>query len=124
MEYVKLSQFEFDLSPLGAGTVPLTTKVHGHKRVKLIRDIYDLGINWFDTARAYGDSEIVLGEALQPIRNEVIIITKSLAQNPVDLATHIDESLGRLSTDYIDVFLFHGGSALKSEAFFWRGRLA
>jgi predicted aldo/keto reductase-like oxidoreductase len=123
MDFVKLNHFDIELSPLGMGTAPMVTRVHGKKRVELVREVYDLGVNWFDTARGYGDSEIVLGEALQDIRGKVVVITKSTAQEPDLLATQIDESLERLKTDYVDVFLFHGGGAIKSKAFYGDGGL-
>ena len=83
----------------------------------------DMGINWFDTARAYFDSELRLGEAFKGLRERVILISKSVARTPEELQTQIDESLGRLQTDYIDIFLFHGAGALDESCFFGEGGL-
>ena len=123
MERVVLDKTGLVLSPLGMGTVPMVTRIQGHGRVDLVRAVMDLGINWFDTSRNYGDAEEVLGEAFEGVRHEVVIISKSLARDADTLRQHLAVTLQGLRSDYLDVFLFHGGGALKQESFFAPGGL-
>jgi aryl-alcohol dehydrogenase-like predicted oxidoreductase len=78
----------------------------------------DAGVNIFDTALAYGDSEALLGRALGPRRKDVIVVTKcGIADRPgllgfrdgrrETILASIDRSLARLGTDYVDVLLVH-----------------
>jgi aryl-alcohol dehydrogenase-like predicted oxidoreductase len=87
---------------------------------RLIDICLDNGVNFFDTANVYsqGDSELILGKALQGRRNKAIISTKagfSMSDQPNDTGTsryHLikacEDSLKRLGTDYIDVYFIHG----------------
>jgi predicted aldo/keto reductase-like oxidoreductase len=75
--------------------------------VRLIRAAYEGGINYFDTANAYTDSEEKVGLALHDVRDHVIISTKSQARDKKCCAEHIDNSLKMLKTDHIDLFQFH-----------------
>jgi len=104
------------VSPLGMGTIQIT-RLQWRQSIRVVHEVMDLGINWFDTARAYLDSELRLGEAFKGIRDRVLLISKSGKQRPADLQKEIDESLQRLQTDYLDVFLFHGGDAIEKDSF-------
>ncbi len=123
MDRILLPGTDLALSPLGMGTVPMVTRVPADERVDLVRAVRDLGINWFDTARRYGDAEDVLGEAFAGVRDQVVISSKSGARDPESLRLDIEESLRRLRTDYLDIFLFHGGGALRQECFLTSGGL-
>ena len=81
MELIKLARTGLSLSSLGMGTVPIGNRLQGPERVELVRKAIGLGINWIDTARAYGDPEAVLGEALHGIRDNVVIVSKSGARS-------------------------------------------
>jgi aryl-alcohol dehydrogenase-like predicted oxidoreductase len=79
--------------------------------VAALRTAVDVGVNFFDTAEAYGAgrSEEILGRAFKDMRDEVIIATK-VSQNhlrPEDLRQACEDSLRRLDTDYIDVYYLH-----------------
>ncbi len=90
----------------------------------LLRKAVDRGINYFDTADLYqkGLNEICVGEALKPIRKEVVIATKVGNQwrtdgsgwdwNPTRdyIIKGVEQSLRRLKTDYIDLYQLHGGT--------------
>jgi predicted aldo/keto reductase-like oxidoreductase len=119
VELIDVGGTDLQLSPVGMGTAPMVTRVPNGERVALVRAILDMGVNWFDTAHAYGDSESVLGEALAEARERVAVVTKSASTDPETLREHIAESLRSLRTDYIDVFLFHGGGAVRAEC--WDG---
>lgn len=75
--------------------------------VKLLRAAYEGGVTFFDTANAYTDSEKKIGEALSPIRDKIILATKSSARDKKTVIEHIENSLRMLKTDYIDLFQFH-----------------
>jgi aryl-alcohol dehydrogenase-like predicted oxidoreductase len=111
------------VSALGLGCMGLsfgygsaTNKADG---VRLIRKAFELGINFFDTAEAYGpyENEVMLGEALVPIREQVIIATKfgfkagktglGLDSRPENIRAVAEASLKRLRTNVIDLFYQH-----------------
>ena len=74
---------------------------------KLLQAAYEGGINYFDTANAYTDSEKKIGLALSNVRDKIIISTKSAAKDRDGVLSHIENSLRMLKTDYIDLFQFH-----------------
>lgn len=75
--------------------------------VKLLRKAFDGGMRFFDTARAYSDSEEKLGAALSGVRTQLYIATKTGAQNAEDFWKDLHTSLRTLKTDYIDIYQFH-----------------
>lgn len=111
-----------EVSALGMGCMglsfgygPATDKTSA---IKLIREAYEQGITFFDTAEAYGvANEELVGEALAPFRKEVVIATKfgfqdgdshkGLDSRPERIKQVVEESLKRLKTDYIDLFYQH-----------------
>jgi predicted aldo/keto reductase-like oxidoreductase len=64
----------------------------------------------FDTAHDYPNSENLLGKALKKVRKNVYITTKLIKRDKKGFLSDLDESLKRLGTDYIDIFLFHAVS--------------
>ena len=81
---------------------------------KLLRKAYDNGINYFDTANMYTDSEEKIGAALHDVRQNIIISTKSGGTDYKTVTEHIELSLKRLQTDYIDLFQFHNPAVMPS----------
>lgn len=75
--------------------------------VHLLRKAYEGGMTFFDTARAYSDSEEKIGIALSDVRKNIFIATKTGASNPDEMKKHIETSLSLLKTDYIDIYQFH-----------------
>ncbi|HXK62212.1 MAG TPA: aldo/keto reductase [Acidobacteriota bacterium] len=75
----------------------------------VIRRAVDVGINHFDTARAYqqGNNERMVGVALKDVRKQVIISSKSGANNKAQLLADLDTSLRELGTDYLDIWYLH-----------------
>ena len=69
--------------------------------IETIRKAVDLGVTFFDTAEvySYGQNEDLIGEALQPVRDRVVIATK--------FGYDLEGSLRRLRTDYIDLYYQH-----------------
>jgi len=75
--------------------------------VKILRKAYDNGFTFFDTARAYTDSEEKIGEALSGVRDGIYIATKTVSLTPGELRKDLETSLSMLRTDHIDVYQFH-----------------
>ncbi len=75
--------------------------------VDILRKAYDGGMRFFDTARAYTDSEMKLGIAFEGMRDKIIIATKTGAKTGDELKQHLQTSLEMLRTDYIDIYQLH-----------------
>lgn len=73
----------------------------------LLRKAYEAGFTYFDTARAYTDSEEKIGFALSDVRDKIVIATKTEAETGDKLKSDLEESLRCLRTDYIDVYQLH-----------------
>lgn len=75
--------------------------------VAILRRAYEGGMTFFDTARAYSDSEEKVGEAFHGMREKVYIATKTAAKTPEQFWEQLETSLRMLQTDYIDIYQFH-----------------
>jgi pyridoxine 4-dehydrogenase len=123
MKYRKLGNSGLEVSAIGLGCMglsfgygPATEKQEG---IKLIRRAYELGVNFFDSAEAYGPftNEELLGEAVQSFRDKVVLATKfgfkggntsaGLDSTPANIRAVADAALKRLKTDRIDLFYQH-----------------
>ena len=78
--------------------------------VKLLRKAYDGGMTFFDTARAYSDSEEKLGEAFDGMRDKIFIASKTQAKTPEVFWEHLHTTLKNLRTDYLDIYQLHCAS--------------
>ena len=90
----------------GFGALPIQ-RVTEADAVKLLRRAYEGGMRFFDTARAYSDSEEKMGAAFAGMRDKIFIATKTQAKTPEEFRAHLEQSLKNLRTDYIDVYQFH-----------------
>lgn len=105
--------------PYGIGVNSHADMLSRDKAVELLYEALDKGINFFDTARLYGESESIMGEAFHDRRDKVILSTKCRHFKDNDgkipsynslkktIETSLEESLGHLKTDYVDVFMLH-----------------
>jgi predicted aldo/keto reductase-like oxidoreductase len=75
--------------------------------VRILRAALDGGINFFDTARGYTDSEAKIGAAFRDRRDKIVLATKTHSQNAEAFAADLDKSLSELGTGYIDLYQFH-----------------
>jgi predicted aldo/keto reductase-like oxidoreductase len=75
---------------------------------KVVRRAFELGINYFDTAKLDGDSEEKIGAALEDVRDECIIATKTGSRTSGESLADIKSSLQRLKTDRLDLIQLHG----------------
>lgn len=76
--------------------------------VKVVQNAFDFGINYFDTAKLDGDSEEKIGAALQPVRDDCIIATKTASRTKSESLEDFKSSLRRLKTDRLDLIQLHG----------------
>ncbi len=90
----------------GFGCLPLQ-RISKQEAARLLRKAADGGMNYFDTARSYTDSEEKLGCAFRGIRDRVVIATKTTAVTAQGMWKDLETSLRMLETDYIDVYQFH-----------------
>ncbi|UXN06651.1 aldo/keto reductase [Bartonella sp. HY761] len=120
-----LGKSRLEVSALGLGCMGLSfgygPATDRAEAIKLIRTAYDKGVRFFDTAEIYGPflNEDVVGEALQPFREDVVIATKfgfdtenanalqNMDSRPEHIKRVVEQSLKRLRTDYIDLYYQH-----------------
>ena len=93
----------------GFGALPIQ-RISTAEAGKLLHKAYENGITYFDTARAYSDSEEKLGKALSDVRQHIFIATKSGAKDGKTMKKELETSLRTLHTDYIDVYQLHNPS--------------
>ena len=106
MDTIRLGRTGLVVNKNGFGALPVQ-RVPMEDAAKLLRRAYESGINYFDTARSYTDSEEKLGNALSDVREKIIISTKTGATTPEVFWQHLSESLRLLKTDSIDIYQFH-----------------
>ena len=88
------------------GALPIQ-RVDKERAVSILRRAYDGGIRFFDTARAYSDSEEKLGAAFGHMRDKVYISSKTMAKTPEEFWAQLETTLSNLRTDYLDIHQFH-----------------
>lgn len=105
--------------PYGIGVNSKEDMLSRNQAIELLHEAVEKGINFFDTARLYGESESIMGEAFQDRRDRIILSTKcnhfkdSLGNIPAYkslksiINKSLEESLSNLKTDYVDVFMLH-----------------
>lgn len=111
-----------EVSQLGAGCMSISANygppADRSQGIRVIREAHRQGVTFFDTAEVYGPytNEELVGEALGPVRSEVVIATKfgfnipaggSLVSRPGHIRKVVEESLKRLKTDRIDLYYQH-----------------
>lgn len=106
METVTLGKTKITVNKNGFGALPVQ-RVSTEEAVRIILKAYSAGINFYDTARWYTDSEEKLGTAFVGIREKVFIATKTGAQTAEEFWQNLNTSLNNLRTDYVDIYQFH-----------------
>ena len=106
MKTVTLGSTGITVPQNGFGALPIQ-RVSVEKAVVILRKAYEGGMRYFDTARAYTDSEEKLGIAFEGMRDKIFIATKTMARTPEKFREDLETSLALLKTDYIDVYQFH-----------------
>src|SRR6266436_9092910 len=123
MQKRKLGKSNLEVSALGLGCMGLSygfgPATEKQQAISLIRTAFERGVTFFDTAEAYGPfkNEEMVGEALAPFRDQVVVGTKfgfkdgvptaGLDSRPERIRIVAEQSLKRLQTDRIDLFYQH-----------------
>ena len=103
----KLGRTNLDVSVIGFGAMWLP-KLKAEECVKVVRRAIELGVNYFDTARNYGDSEEKLGLAIQGSRDNCVIASKTGSRTKKESLEQLKKSLKALKTDRMDILQLHG----------------
>ncbi|HMA93780.1 MAG TPA: aldo/keto reductase [Polyangiaceae bacterium] len=111
MKTVTLGRTQLVVPQVGFGALPIQ-RVSSPEAERIIRKAFDHGVRFFDTARFYSDSEEKLGRALQGVRKDVVLATKTMATDYAAAQEQLAISLKNLRTDYIDVIQLHNPEAL------------
>lgn len=94
----------------GFGALPIQ-RANFEDAAKILRRAYEGGMRYFDTARAYSDSEEKIGLAFDlsnpDFRKNIYIATKTMGRTPDKFWVDLEESLQKMKTDYIDIYQFH-----------------
>ena len=106
MDRVTLGKTGITVCRNGFGALPIQ-RIGKEDAAYLVRKAYENGVNFFDTARVYTDSEEKLGYATSSFRDKIYIATKTAAKNGEDLKKDLETSLSLLKTDYIDIYQFN-----------------
>ena len=107
MDRVTLGRTGLNVCKNGFGALPIQ-RISCEEAAKLIVKAYQNGIDMFDTANFYTDSEKKIGIAMAQMKREKIVITtKTGASTPEVFWKHLDNSLRMMHTDYIDIYQFH-----------------
>ena len=115
MQYRILGKTELRVSVIGFGGIPIwgSTSVFQYgcvdepTSIKVINHALDLGINFIDTARTYGESEVRIGKVMQQRRGECYLATKVMKRSYQEAVDEVEKSLSNLRTDYIDLYQIH-----------------
>ena len=106
MKQITLGSTSITTPQNGFGALPIQ-RVSTQEAVRLLRRAHDGGMTFFDTARAYSDSEEKVGLAFEGLRDQVTIATKTMATTPEGVREQLETSLALLRTDYVDIYQFH-----------------
>ena len=106
MKQITLGKTGITVPQNAFGALPIQ-RISRDEAVRLLRKAYDGGMRFFDTARAYSDSETKLGAAFAGMRDRIYIASKTQAKTPEDFWKDLETSLRELRTDYLDLYQFH-----------------
>ncbi|MDR2391512.1 MAG: aldo/keto reductase [Planctomycetota bacterium] len=112
MEKTRLGRTGLMVSRIAMGCIPIQRRTMADAAA-LIRRAFEAGVDFFDTAHVYGDSEAKLGSAFAGVpRGRIILATKAMADSRENCLEQLEESLRRLRTDYIDLYQWHNPANL------------
>lgn len=106
MEKIRLGRTGLLVSAIGFGGIPIT-RLPLDEGANLVKHCFNRGIDFFDTAPLYGDSEIKVGAGVEGVRHQVVLATKTMKRGKSEAEEELDKSLSRLKTDWIDLYQLH-----------------
>ncbi len=107
MRKIRLGCTNLFVSEIGFGGIPIQ-RLTAEEAVAVVRRALDLGVTFLDTAHGYTTSEERIGQAIAGRREGLVLASKSPARDGATFAEHLELSLKRLGTEYIDIYQFHG----------------
>ncbi len=111
MKTIILGRTRLAVPQVGFGALPIQ-RVSSPEAERILRTAYEHGVRFFDTARFYSDSEEKLGRALEDVRRDVVLATKTMATDRETALAELAVSLRNLRTDTIDLIQLHNPDAL------------
>jgi len=106
MRYVTLGRTGLSVSEFGFGCIPII-RLSRDEAVHVLRYALDRGINFYDTANVYRDSEEKIGIAFAGMRDRVVFASKTLKRGGAEALEHLENSLRMLQTDHLDLYQLH-----------------
>ncbi len=109
MKQITLGATQITVNKNGFGALPIQ-RIGKEEATTLLRKAYENGINFYDTARFYTDSEEKLGNALSEVRKDIFIASKTMTMEVAEFWQQLNTTLKNLKTDYLDIYQFHNPS--------------
>lgn len=112
---MRLGKTNLEVNKNGFGALPIQRRDMADS-VEILRTAYENGIDFYDTAHFYTDSEEKMGNAFEDIdRESIYLASKTAAETPEDFWSDLETSLESLKTDYLDLYQFHNISFVPKE---------
>ncbi len=112
MNLRKLGKTDLEVSVIGFGGIPIQ-RLSIKESEKVLLHALDRGINFFDTARGYTDSEDKMGRALSGHRDKIILASKALSRGAGGMRRELETSLRKLRTSFIDLYQCHSVGSME-----------
>lgn len=106
MDKLRLGKTNLEVNKIGFGALPIQRRTI-EDSIEILTKAYQSGINFYDTARFYTDSEKKLGIAFEDVRDNIYIASKTAAETVEDFWKDLEMSLKELKTDYLDLYQHH-----------------
>ncbi len=103
---MRLGKTNLEVNKNGFGALPIQRRNEADS-IEILTAAYDAGIDFYDTARFYTDSEQKLGKAFEDVRENIYIASKTGMETVEEFWNDLETSLKELRTDYLDLYQFH-----------------
>lgn len=111
---MRLGKTNLEVNKIGFGALPIQRR-NMDDSIEILHKAYESGINFYDTARFYTDSEEKLGLAFEDVRDNIYIASKTAAETPEDFWNDLETALKELRTDHLDLYQHHNISFCPKE---------
>ena len=111
---MRLGKTNLEVNKIGFGALPIQRR-NMEDSIEILHRAYESGIDFYDTARFYTDSEEKLGRAFEDVRENIYLASKTAAETPEDFWSDLETALKELRTDYLDLYQHHNISFCPKE---------
>lgn len=111
---MRLGKTNLEVNKIGFGALPIQRR-NMKDSIEILHRAYESGIDFYDTARFYTDSEEKLGRAFEDVRENIYLVSKTAAETPEDFWGDLETTLKELRTDYLDLYQHHNISFCPKE---------